>query len=126
MASLQNSNDSRPEGRRLDTESSVLGLEARVRIELTIEVLQTSALPLGYRAFDKTLAIPRGARDFACGLPLRSKTLAIPRGARDFACGLPLRSRPQDGSTWLPRPIARKQKALAGRGAQKTGAGDGI
>jgi hypothetical protein len=25
-------------------------LEARVRIELTIEVLQTSALPLGYRA----------------------------------------------------------------------------
>ena len=81
-------------------------LEARVRIELTIEVLQTSALPLGYRAFDKTLAIPRGARDFACGLPLRS--------------------RPQDGSTWLPRPIARKQKALAGRGAQKTGAGDGI
>jgi hypothetical protein len=26
------------------------GLEARVRIELTIEVLQTSALPLGYRA----------------------------------------------------------------------------
>jgi hypothetical protein len=31
-------------------------LEARVRIELTIEVLQTSALPLGYRAghFTKT------------------------------------------------------------------------
>jgi hypothetical protein len=28
-------------------------LEARVRIELTIEVLQTSALPLGYRAFEK-------------------------------------------------------------------------
>ena len=27
-----------------------LRLEARVRIELTIEVLQTSALPLGYRA----------------------------------------------------------------------------
>src|SRR3954454_6436232 len=27
-----------------------LNLEARVRIELTIEVLQTSALPLGYRA----------------------------------------------------------------------------
>ena len=27
-----------------------LKLEARVRIELTIEVLQTSALPLGYRA----------------------------------------------------------------------------
>jgi hypothetical protein len=27
-----------------------LMLEARVRIELTIEVLQTSALPLGYRA----------------------------------------------------------------------------
>jgi hypothetical protein len=27
-----------------------LVLEARVRIELTIEVLQTSALPLGYRA----------------------------------------------------------------------------
>jgi hypothetical protein len=25
-------------------------LEARVRIELTMEVLQTSALPLGYRA----------------------------------------------------------------------------
>ncbi len=29
---------------------TVLRLEARVRIELTIEVLQTSALPLGYRA----------------------------------------------------------------------------
>ena len=28
----------------------LLKLEARVRIELTIEVLQTSALPLGYRA----------------------------------------------------------------------------
>ncbi len=28
----------------------LLMLEARVRIELTIEVLQTSALPLGYRA----------------------------------------------------------------------------
>jgi hypothetical protein len=27
-----------------------MDLEARVRIELTIEVLQTSALPLGYRA----------------------------------------------------------------------------
>jgi hypothetical protein len=35
----------------------VLRLEARVRIELTIEVLQTSALPLGYRAktFTKTI-----------------------------------------------------------------------
>jgi hypothetical protein len=31
-------------------------LEARVRIELTIEVLQTSALPLGYRALALKLA----------------------------------------------------------------------
>lgn len=30
--------------------STIRVLEARVRIELTIEVLQTSALPLGYRA----------------------------------------------------------------------------
>jgi hypothetical protein len=32
----------------------VKDLEARVRIELTIEVLQTSALPLGYRAIPQT------------------------------------------------------------------------
>ena len=31
-----------------------------------------------------------------------SRSLA---GARDFASGLPLRSRPQNGSTWLPRPL---------------------
>jgi hypothetical protein len=30
--------------------NAAVKLEARVRIELTIEVLQTSALPLGYRA----------------------------------------------------------------------------
>ncbi len=33
-----------------DRSARAMGLEARVRIELTIEVLQTSALPLGYRA----------------------------------------------------------------------------
>src|ERR1700689_4206449 len=33
-----------------DRAGEALRLEARVRIELTIEVLQTSALPLGYRA----------------------------------------------------------------------------
>ena len=63
--------------------------------------------------------IPRLARDFACGLPLRSRPQngsssilsgrtsfpvqpgipEIPRLARDFACGLPLRSRPQNGSS---------------------------
>jgi hypothetical protein len=34
-------------------------LEARVRIELTIEVLQTSALPLGYRAGWFTNSLPK-------------------------------------------------------------------
>ena len=42
-------------------------MEARVRIELTVEVLQTSALPLGYRARsytknDTQTKSPRGPR----------------------------------------------------------------
>ena len=52
-----------------------------------IEVLQTSALPLGYRA-----PCQKFRRSFAA--------------AQDFACGLPLRSRPQNRSTWLP-PMPR-------------------
>ena len=42
-----------------------LNLEARVRIELTIEVLQTSALPLGYRA--KSLAKAKSPRRGGAG-----------------------------------------------------------
>ena len=47
-----------------------------------IEVLQTSALPLGYRAVDNIAGIPRRARDFACGLPLRSRPQTAQLGYR--------------------------------------------
>jgi hypothetical protein len=61
-------------------------LEARVRIELTMEVLQTSALPLGYRArsfFAAFAGTPLSKRNAKTKSPPRCRALKTGAGDGD-------------------------------------------
>ena len=101
-------------------------LEARAGIEPAIEVLQTSALPLGYRASQRQI-LRLAAQDFALrlrsGQALRAPASLTPAKRLNLATA-PLNL--QSEILRLRRGCSTRKTLASSEGRQKTGAGDGI